>query len=302
MLLKDFIKASWVEGLTKDSLELVPASFIDSVDENRESDIIYKVKLQENEVFVFVLLEHQSKVNYLMTFRVLEYMVKLWRTYIDEHKKKSVNKSFLLPPIYPIIFYDGDHTWTAVENFADKIKDKDLFLDFIPNFKYDIINLKEISYEELQTYEDLLSTLMIIDKIKKPSDFENIRKIKKEYWERLKTNVNTRRELEKIAEAISLLLQRINVPQEDIDELIENIYDGRLDKMFEMSVHYDWQETRKLALEEGVQKGLQEGMQQGKLEIIINMLKNQLDDETISKFSGISIEEIREIKKQLKNN
>ena len=50
------------------------------------------------------------------------------------------------------------------------------------------------------------------------------------------------------------------------------------------------------------EEGMQQGMQQGKLEIIINMLKNQLDDETISKFSGISLEEIREIKKHLKNN
>ena len=72
MLLKDFVKAPWVKEVTKDSLELVPASFIDSVDENRESDIIYRVKLKENEVFVFVLLEHQSKVNYLMTFRDIE--------------------------------------------------------------------------------------------------------------------------------------------------------------------------------------------------------------------------------------
>ena len=44
----------------------------------------------------------------------------------------------------------------------------------------------------------------------KPSDFEKIKSIKEEYWEKLKANVNTRRELEKIAEAMSLLLQRIN--------------------------------------------------------------------------------------------
>ena len=189
-------------------------------------------------------------------------------------------------------------------------------MDFIPNFKYDIINLKEITYEELQTYEDLLSALMIIDKIKKPSDFEKIKTIKEEYWEKLKANVNTKRELEKIAEAMSLLLQRINVPQEEIDEVIENVYDGRLDKMFEMTVHYDWQETRKLALEEGIElgiekgiekgkekgieKGIEKGKLEGKLEIILNMLRNKLDEETVAKLSGLNLEEIKEIKRQLK--
>ena len=141
---------------------------------------------------------------------------------------------------------------------------------------------------------------MIIDKIKKPSDFEKIKTIKEEYWEKLKANVNTKRELEKIAEAMSLLLQRINVPQEEIDEVIENVYDGRLDKMFEMSVHYDWQETRKLALEEGIELGIEKGIEKGKLEIILNMLRNKLDEETVAKLSGLNLEEIKEIKRQLK--
>lgn len=50
----------------------------------------------------------------------------------------------------------------------------------------------------------------------------------------------------------------------------------------------------------GLQQGLQQGAMQGKLEIILNMVKNQLDDETISKLSGLKIEEIKEMKKQLK--
>lgn len=47
------------------------------------------------------------------------------------------------------------------------------------------------------------------------------------------------------------------------------------------------------------EEGFQQGTIQGKLEIILNMLKNQLDDETISKLTGISLEEIKEMKKQL---
>ena len=60
------------------------------------------------------------------------------------------------------------------------------------------------------------------------------------------------------------------------------------------------------AKEEGLQQGLQQGLYQGsiqgKLEIILNMAKNQLDEETISKLTGISLEEIKEMKKQIKDN
>lgn len=56
------------------------------------------------------------------------------------------------------------------------------------------------------------------------------------------------------------------------------------------------------AKEEGLKQGIQQGTIQGKLEIILNMIKNQLDDETISRLTGISLEEIKEMKKQLKDN
>jgi predicted transposase/invertase (TIGR01784 family) len=56
------------------------------------------------------------------------------------------------------------------------------------------------------------------------------------------------------------------------------------------------------AKEEGLQQGLHQGTIQGKLEIILNMAKNQLDEETISKLTGISLEEIKEMKKQIKDN
>ncbi len=45
----------------------------------------------------------------------------------------------------------------------------------------------------------------------------------------------------------------------------------------------------------------EEGLRQGKLEIILNMLKNQLDEETISRLSGLSLEEIREIRENANN-
>lgn len=295
MLLKDFIKEDWVDIVEKSNLELVSSSFVDSIETNRESDIIYKVKLEDEEIFVFILLEHQSKVNYLMIFRVLEYMVKLWRKYIDDNKKISLNKSFLLPPIYPIIFYDGSNEWTAVKNFQEKVKDAKSFKEYLPDFKYDIISLRDISYEELQNHKDLLSAIMLIDKIKKPSDFEEIKNIKKEYWEGLKKNIGTRRELEKIAEAMKILLKRINVPEAEIEEVIENVYDGRLNKMFEMAVHYDVQETRMLGKLEGKLEGKKEGKLEGKLEVARNLIKNGVNIEIIMLSTGLSKEELKKL-------
>lgn len=62
-------------------------------------------------------------------------------------------------------------------------------------------------------------------------------------------------------------------------------------------------EGLKLGLQEGREKGLQEGrekgLQEGKKEIIINLLKENMPLEKISKISGLSINKIKEIQDTL---
>ena len=107
MFLDDFIDRDWVSEIDKDDIEVLPTEYIDLIGANRENDIVYRIKLDDEEAFVFIMLEHQSKTDFLMPFRLLEYMTRLWRVYIDENADESENKPFKLPPILPIVFYDG---------------------------------------------------------------------------------------------------------------------------------------------------------------------------------------------------
>lgn len=284
MLLQDYIKESWVNELREEHLTLNDPLYTSITETKRQNDMVYTIKRDNQEIFVYIILEHQSKVNHIMSFRILEYMTRLWRRYIDNNSEISEKKEFKLPPIYPIVFYDGEYNWTAASEFKDKVNNSEIFEGYIPDFKYELINLNNISFEELQSHQDLLSALFIIDKIKRPEDLRKIETIKREYWNKLKENVSSRRELEKIAEAMKLLLSRINTPEGEIKEIIENIYEGRLEKMFEMAVHYDVQETRALAREEAIKER--------NIELVKNMLDNNLSVEQIHLFTKIEKEEL----------
>ena len=48
----------------------------------KRADVMYRIKTEEFEAFVFVLLEHQSRKDYLMPFRMLEYTVAIWRHFL----------------------------------------------------------------------------------------------------------------------------------------------------------------------------------------------------------------------------
>jgi hypothetical protein len=58
-------------------------------------------------------------------------------------------------------------------------------------------------------------------------------------------------------------LERIKVPQEEIETMVDAVHQRRFDKMFTMWEEYDVQETRRIARQEGMQLGEKRGMQLG---------------------------------------
>jgi predicted transposase/invertase (TIGR01784 family) len=314
MFVQDFIKEDWVAQLTIEDLEIMPVRFLNLRDGDRESDILYKVNLKEEEIFVFIHLEHQTKVNFLMSFRVMEYMTRIWRNWINEQdeltgeEKPSERKGFLLPPIYPVIFYDGRNDWTAETEFAKKVKDYQRFEKYIPKFNYSVISLAQISYNKLNEMKDSLSLIMMVDKLKTTEDFKQLsqQKIEKSYFEKIKEKLTDDRIKEVINEAITLLLERINVSEEEIRKIKAYISEGRLEQMFEMLVDYDVQKVKMEGKLEGIkigeQKGKLEGKFEGKIEVAKNMLAKNFTVDLIVEVTGLSSEEINRIKEEIAGN
>ena len=74
---------------------------------NREIDIIYQDLVQKN---VFYLIEHQSKVDYKMSMRLVEYYNEVMK---NTYKNRERNKKYEMPTIIPIILYSGEGKWNA---------------------------------------------------------------------------------------------------------------------------------------------------------------------------------------------
>ncbi len=54
---------------------------------DKHSDIVYRTKIKGLPAFLYILFEHQSSPDPLMVFRLLCYMVNLWKEYRDQHPK-----------------------------------------------------------------------------------------------------------------------------------------------------------------------------------------------------------------------
>ena len=65
-------------------------------------------------LLIYILIEHQSTVDKTMGYRLLSYMVQIWKSQRKQWKNEDIPESERrLQPILPILFYTGDRPWTA---------------------------------------------------------------------------------------------------------------------------------------------------------------------------------------------
>ena len=109
-LRRDLPDAIDPETLALDDIIFENASFLPPNLSEKASDVLYRIRHGQNDVYVYILVEHQSKTDFLMPYRLLSYMLQIWSRYVEEAGEISGRKDFLLPPILPVVFYEGTST------------------------------------------------------------------------------------------------------------------------------------------------------------------------------------------------
>ncbi|MBU3138015.1 Rpn family recombination-promoting nuclease/putative transposase [Clostridium gasigenes] len=71
---------------------------------NKKLSFMIRRYLQDKEVYFYILMELQSKVDYSMPIRVFQYICEIWRDILRNDSKKNIkSKGFKLPAIIPIV-------------------------------------------------------------------------------------------------------------------------------------------------------------------------------------------------------
>ena len=94
--MKSFVGQDWVNNIDEDSVERIDKSLYYRI-LREESDLVYKVRINGREVFFYILLELQSTVDYQIPYRLLQYMLEIWRTIIKDTGKKNRQGRFQAP-------------------------------------------------------------------------------------------------------------------------------------------------------------------------------------------------------------
>jgi len=164
--LMKYIAKSWTANISADDMERVDKSFITKEYGHIDSDLIYRLKINDSDVYFYVLIELQSKVDFTMPFRLLRYMVALLNDIFkntDENVRER--KDFRLPAIVPIVLYDGKDSWTAAMTYREYTEDYGIFGDNVIDFRYLLFDLNRTDEQAIAPAEGLLDVVFLTYKL-----------------------------------------------------------------------------------------------------------------------------------------
>ena len=295
-LLHRYINASWLDQVTEQDLELIDKEFILKDFQEREADIVYKIRRKNGgECYVYVLLELQSSVDYTMPFRLLIYVTELLkRVWNEADQAKRERKSFRMPPVIPIVLYNGEKPWTAVRNFREYFAEESVFGDSLIDFRYDMIDVNNQEESFLLQMNTLLENVFLLDKSR---DIETMERALKVTLRRLQ-KLDREAQIDLVDWIRDVLFKKAAFAGDDIS--VENIIRGLQkgdERMFTYGMERAIENDRKKVRQQGIEQGIERGRKEGRAEVALKLLMLNMDIKTIAEATGLTEEEIEMIKK-----
>ena len=296
-LINKYVKPK--EKLTEEMIEKYETKYITSTYDKRESDIVYKLKGKE----VFFLVEHQTKVDKLMSYRILEYSLEIIRTRMKSIKGKIEKVG--IPKVIPLVIYTGQSKWTAKNKLEEVQVEFEHFngIDVITGY-----NLIDIRNEEEAIKEGTAVARMSV--IERKNDTENIIEVVK----RMSKHIRDKEERQEFAKEIKYLLSDKLTKEE-----IEKIEDILIEKEGEdamlhaqMVIRRDFEKAKEEGRREGMlhaqevirrdfekakEEGREEGKEAGIMSIAKKMLEEKVDLDFIIRITGLTKEQLMKQKK-----
>jgi hypothetical protein len=167
-LLREFVAGPWLDGLDLDGLERLNTKFHADTGERRAGDLVWRIPRQSGgDAYVMLLLEFQSTPDPWMAVRLLVYAGLLWQHLIRE---KRLLPDGRLPPILPVVLYNGDAGWRSALNVRDLIglpEDSPMW-QWQPGLRYHLIDEGAFSAAELEGRDGLPALLFRLENASDP--------------------------------------------------------------------------------------------------------------------------------------
>lgn len=264
-------------------------NYFDNTLGNGIVDLIYSVNFGLDKGYLIALVEHQSTQDYKMPLRIMKYVLRI----CDDYLKK--NKGGKIPLIYPILFYSGQKKYTAPLSlyslFANSERAKEFLtkpIQLVESSNFQKDDIRGRNYAGLMMYfmskireRDIFPFLHeVIESITKISEDGDIA-----YIESILYYILDKADSEKVDGIFSEFKKAVTIEHSEVIMTIAE----RLEQRGVLK-------GKEVGIQIGIEKGREEGKLFEKKQIAVNMLLKKLDEKIISESTGLSVEEIKNLK------
>ena len=299
-LIEGFAPAEMAELMDFSTLKNHSGNYITPLFEEKFEDVVWSVEVTwqgvTQQVFLYILLEFQSRVDRTMPIRLMHY-VACFYDHLLKNGTTTPHKG--LPPVLPIVLYNGSERWTARQDIYDMVHpEPPAFLQvYQPHLRYYLVDEGRYTDEELNLRQIPLSGVFSIENASMD------RKGLQQAVDRIVAIIQADPHKERIDKIITRWLKRhlqrlgaeVNLDQlnslvEDKDMLAENL---------ENWAQQERREEREKVLQETEQR-LREAEKRAleeKRETVRHLLAfGVLSDEQIAEATGLAVDEIAKMR------
>ncbi len=262
-------------------------------------DVVWSVQLKPQAskkpvtVYLYILLEFQSAIDKTMPLRMLHYCASFYHQLL---KQKEIKLKDGLPPVFPIVLYNGIRRWTAAQHMQQLIQPVPEFLKkFQPQIHYYLVDEQRYSFDELKQINQPLSSAFALEKARTTQEITDSLML-------LFQRAVQHPDAERVFRVLKRWSQR-HLHHNQLDINLEHIADA--EELSTMMTKYDYitQELRKQGrmegIEEGMERGLQEGHMEGIKQAVLKLLQQGLLTEAqIAQALELPLTQVQSIKNQ----
>ena len=261
-LLKGFVDPKILQQIDLNTLEKKSGSYVTDDLRDREDDIIWRVKFQDKWLYLYLLLEFQSSDDWWMSLRICTYLGLLYQ---DIVKSEELAKGDLLPPVLPIVLYNGQNRWQSPLELAQLYHSiPEIFKPYQTQLKYLLIDESQYNNKVLESLGgsvgNIVGVLFQLENSTSPQQFEKalvylIRWLKKP-------------EQESLQRVFNIWIKRVLLPRKLPGQSLPDTQ-----KLYEVQMMLS--ERKDNWTEQWKQEGRQEGRQEGEAAILLRMINKK---------------------------
>ena len=287
-LLRSLFPPEMLGAVDWPSLGRLPASYVGDDFRQRHGDAVWRVRLRpeggrEEWLYVLVLLEFQSTTDEIMALRVLQYTAMLYQELVRGSPqpgsarglplaRKGAVKAGELPPVLPVVLYNGDAEWRATTEVRELIADPGPNLaPYQPSQRHVVLDERRVSADDKRLHR-FTRAVVLLEQSRSPENFAQVARLLREWL-----GSSGREELKRaFADWLWVLWQRFErgrdeppaapppeLTLEDVAMTLEERVISWREPLIRQGVEQGLRVGVEQGLREGVEQGLREGVEQG---------------------------------------